>query len=664
MRRSTILQVLQLLFTVLAFAAFAMLYWSSLLVEEDLQKIKRELKEYQAQPLQKIEKTQTEAKTSPALAGDPLAPNLLTPDPFYEKELPKLLPKDFVPYGVLQGATIGVPANLHPFSQFADVNGYIGLCTLSVTRNHFGVYETYAPYAAVKMEEKYLDDQDAVEYWIYLRDDIDWQPLRQEWFSFALNEWFLKKHPVTAHDFKLQYDAFMNPFITVDLAITLRQFYDDVLEFRVVDDRTFVLKWKTYAANDGKKHPKYRAKGLSAALSPLASFVYLYYPDGSKIVEASSYKDNSTWAQLFQEHWAKNIIPSCGPYQFESKNEHGISFKRNPDHFEPLDALVEGRYVEFKIGQENLWQSFKMGKLDTYNMPPNETQDWLQFKKTVPGRFSEINYPGNSFTYIGWNQKRPLFQSRKVRQAMTYAINRPRLIREIMEGKGNELSCPFSFYSEAYDKALEPYPFDLDKAKALLKEEGFEDYDGDGVLEKRTGEGEIKCAFTLTYFVKNSVTKAFCEAIATQLKEIGVLCNLNGVDIADISAIINDKDFDAYYLAWAKSAPPEDLSQLWHSSGASVKGSSNTIGFVNAEVDKIIHELEYEYVPAKRTELYHRFDRIFYDEQPYTLLYSPISSLLYKNEVQNVFLPVDRKDLIPKANVSEPSSSIFWLKRE
>lgn len=670
MRRSTFFSFLQAFLTFLVLAALGMLYWSSLIVEEDLIKIKREIKELQAKPFQVVE-NEVHAKTARSREQmDSSLPNLLSPDPFYQTVLPSLLPKGFKPQGILKSATVGVPSNLHPFSPYADVRAYVNHCLISVSRSHFGITETYAPYAALKMEERIAEGSDAVEYWVHLRDDLFWQPLNQEWFpsSVKLNEWFLKKHPVTSADFKLMYDALMNPFVTMDQAITFKKFYDDLIEFRVVDDLTFVLKWKTHLTEDEKKKPKYLAKGLSAACTPLASFLYLYYPDGSKIVsdeeKAPPYKENSTWAQVFQEHWAKNVIPSCGPYVFQGMTEQGISFARNLDHFEPLDALVEGEIVQFKIAQENLWQSFKMGDLDTFALPPTQTLDWEQFRKTNPDRFLEISYPGRAFTYIGWNQKRPLFKSAKVRQAMTYAINRPRIIREILDKKGEEISCPFSRHSQAYDPSLKPYPFDPAKAKALLKEEGFADLDGDGILEKKTENGEIKCVFTLTYYVKNNVTKAICEAISTQLKEIGVQCLLRGVDVADLSSIFNDKDFDAYFLAWAISDPPEDLSQIWHSSGADEKGSSNSIGFSHKEVDKIIDLLNYEYDPAKRKELYRRFDQIFYEEQPYTLLYTPISSLLYKREVQNVFLPVDRKDLIPDANVSEPSSSIFWLKRD
>ena len=168
----------------------------------------------------------------------------------------------------------------------------------------------------------------------------------------------------------------------------------------------------------------------------------------------------------------------------------------------------------------------------------------------------------------------------------------------------------------------------------------------------------------MTYFVKNPTAKSICEYIATALKEIGVVCTLNGVDIADLSSAFDDKSFDALFMGWALSGPPEDPRQLWHSSGAKEKGSSNAIGFANPEIDRIIDVLEYEYNGEKRIALYHRFHAIMNEEQPYTFLYTSKLTLLYRDYVQNVFIPADRQDLIPGANIAEPDSSIFWIKKK
>ena len=529
------------------------------------------------------------------------------------------------------------------------------------------------------MEEHVVKEEDAVEFWIFLRDDILWQPLKQSWFSndIRLNSHFLKKYPLTAHDFKFYFDTVMNPFVTSPAAVVMRQMFDDILEMRVIDDYTFVLKWKSYPVEiEGEqvKRPKYLAKSITLGFIPLARFVYQYYPDGSKIVEEdqepTTYRTNSTYAQSFMEHWAKNIIPSCGAMRFEGKTDQAIYFSRNPDHFEPLDCLIQKLEVQFKPAVEGVWQAFKAGDLDNFNIQPDqliEFKDFLQspayLKQAEKGKkINHLDYVYRAFSYIGWNQQRPLFSSKKVRRAMTLAINRQRIIQQIASGMGIELSAPFYPFSNAYDPSIQPWPYDPLAARRLLEEEGFADLDGDSYLEKETSEGLLKFEFSLIYFVKNPTTKAICEYVATALKEIGVKCNLQGVDIADLSALFDDKNFDAYTLAWALQDPPEDPRQLWHSSGAKEKGSLNAIGFANAEVDKIIDQLTYTYDPDKRTALYHKLDAILHEEVPYTFLYTPRYRMAYREYLQNVFLPIDRQDILPGAVVAEPEPTIYWIK--
>jgi peptide/nickel transport system substrate-binding protein len=115
-------------------------------------------------------------------------------------------------------------------------------------------------------------------------------------------------------------------------------------------------------------------------------------------------------------------------------------------------------------------------------------------------------------------------------------------------------------------------------------------------------------------------------------------------------------------MGWALGTPPENPRQLWHSMGAKQKGSSNAVGFANAEADSIIEALDYEYEAEDRARLYHRFHEILHEEQPYTFLYTPKSVFLYRDYVQNVFIPAERQDLIPGASWAEPASEVFWLK--
>lgn len=674
----------------LAFGLFAfmgMLYWSNSLIESDIKKIERNLKQIKKEisslrfhAKENMYRKPSAIKKEIHAHIDLSQKNLLQEDPFYLKTLPGLLPKDFQPHGIFQQASIGKPHNLHPFSNWSHINSWISLCNVRLAKLKFGIYETMAPDMAIRLEERTNPETGLPEFWVFLRDGVFWEPLEQKYFpNLELAPHFLKRHQVTAEDFKLFFDALMNPFVQNPGAISLRNYFSSISEIEVIDTLTFIVRWKgeTTKNKEGEevKKIKYIARQWTGFLQPLASFVYKYFPDGEKILDEDSapntYRTNSVWAQNFSEHWAKNCIPSCGAWLFDGMTEREIRFKRNPQFYEPLAALGEKIVVSFKSTPDAIWQSFKANKLDTYNIQPDqliELDDFLDSKQYVQqadkeSSINQIHYLGRTYSYIGWNQSTPFFKSRKVRQAMTMAIDRQRIIDQNLNGLGIEITGTFSPHSKATDPSIKPWPFDPDLAKQLLEEEGWFDSDGDGVLDKVLDGKTVPFTFSLTYYVKNPLSKSICEYIATALKQIGIICNLHGVDIADLSATFEEKSFDAIFLGWALGQPPEDPKQLWHSTGAKQQGSSNGIGFMNEEVDAIIEQLQYEYNPEKRIALYHRFDAIIHKEQPYTFLFAPKSVMLYRNWVKNIFIPADRQDLIPGANVAEPVSSVFWLQK-
>ena len=700
------------------FAFMLMLYWSSVLLEQDVQILRSDMDQLKNEMLDlrtdtvkirddvlkaileneknwenillslSTRKAETQVNASQKKPGinngsqlDSEFPNLLKEDPFYEVTLPKMLGKDFKIRGTFHNATVGKPDNLHPFSNWSQVADWQGLCTVGVSKQEFGKYETMSPDMAIKLEQRTIKGTDIPEFWVHLRDNVFWQPLRQDFFSenIHLAPHFLRKHQVTAHDFKFYYDAMMNPFVEVAGAVALRTMLSDIKEIEVIDNLTFVVRWKTEDVKqpDGKIIPKvkYVAKLLTGGLRPLASFVYKYFSDGTKIINEDSapdtYRKNSVWAQNFSEHWAKNIIVSCGAWTFDGMTDRQINFKRNPDYYFPYAALAEGIEIVFRDSPDAIWQDFEADKIDSYSLQPDQLLEMENFLHSKPYEeqsakgygIKRLDYLNRSYTYIGWNEAKPYFQSKKVRQALTMAVDRQRIIQKNLNGLGVEITGPFYRYSPDYDPSISPWPYEPQSAKRLLEEEGWYDSTGTGVIDKVIDGKHVPFQFTLVYFVKNPTTKAICEYISTTLKEIGILCSLNGMDIADLSAAFDDKSFDAICLGWTLGSPPEDPKQLWYSTEAKLKGSSNAIGFSNKDADKIIDKLQYEYDPQKRIELYHSFDKIVHEEAPYIFLYSPKIAMVYRDYLQNVFIPANRQDLVPGANVAEPDASIFWIKK-
>jgi peptide/nickel transport system substrate-binding protein len=175
MKRETFTLYLFKLFLIFGlFVWTGMLYWSSLLVEEgnrtlvkEMKTLKQDFVELKKQnekvrnsiknlPSQTQENQQVEEHQSTATIQrpfmDPNLPNMLKEDPFYETTLPKMLGDNFTPHGTIHESTIGKPDDLHPFSNWGVVNGWIGMCNVSVSGLAFGKYETFAPNMAIKME--------------------------------------------------------------------------------------------------------------------------------------------------------------------------------------------------------------------------------------------------------------------------------------------------------------------------------------------------------------------------------------------------------------------------------------------------------------------------------------------------------------------------------
>lgn len=693
------LYLLRLLIRFAILACVGMLYWSSLLVEKDLKFIQGDMRQIQHELFtlkENIDKLKTEFpqrlfenQSSPSFSShtETSSPsltattnNLLTQDLFYTSTLPKLLGPDFKPHGIRKEATIGKPKNLHPFSNWIEVASWIGMCSVGLAAQETGKYETLTPDMALTMELK-NSPEGYPEYWLTLRKDLFWQPLNPHHFpeGVKLAPFFLAKHQVTAHDFKFYYDAIMNRHVEEPGAVAMRNYINDIEEVRVLDDFTLVVRWKTRKIKDENGQEvfqmKYLAKSLTGSLRALPCFVYQYFADGTKIIQddtdPDTYRTNPVWAQNFSHHWANNVIVSCGPWLFDGMTDREIRFRRNPDFYNFYAVLVEAYEIKFRDSPDAIWEEFKSGSLDYFAVPPNLLAEFDHFLKSAPYQkqseqglgIKRLDFLGRSYNYVGWNEANPLFNQIKVRQALTLAIDRERIIRQNLNGQGMQITGTFFPYSPSYNPSLKPYPFDPDEAKQLLEEEGWYDSDGDGIIDKLINGKRTPFQFNLTYYVKNPTTKAICDYLSTSLKQIGINCKPNGVDIADLSAVFDDKSFDAVLLGWSLGTPPENPRQIWYSKGAKEKGSSNAIGFANPEIDHIIDELDYEYDPQKRIQLYHRFDEIIYNEAPYVFLYAPKVTWAYRDYLQNVFIPADRQDLIPGANSGEPQPNIFWIKK-
>jgi peptide/nickel transport system substrate-binding protein len=243
--------------------------------------------------------------------------------------------------------------------------------------------------------------------------------------------------------------------------------------------------------------------------------------------------------------------------------------------------------------------------------------------------------PVAGYSYIGWNQARAgkptRFADKRVRQAMSYLTDVPRIIQDIYLGYAEAAISPFSNTSKQHDTNLKPYAFNLEKAQALLKEAGYEDRNQDGVLEDKDGQ---PFSFKLTYFEGNEDTQRMVLLLKDLYARAGVKMEPFPQEWPVMLESLNKKDFDAITLGWT-SGIETDIFQMFHSSQAKTDGD-NTISYKNPELDKLMDQARATVDEAARMPLWQQAERIMVEDQPYTFLMRRQSLLFVDKRIHNL----------------------------
>jgi peptide/nickel transport system substrate-binding protein len=304
-----------------------------------------------------------------------------------------------------------------------------------------------------------------------------------------------------------------------------------------------------------------------------------------------------------------------GPYRFvEWKSGEKLVLEVNPDYFEgpPYVKRVVYRIIPDLSTQ---FLELQSGGLDFMGLTPIQYQtqtDTPAFRR----QFNKYSYLAFSYTYLGYNLRRPIFQDRRVRQALSYAIDKQELIDGVLLGLGQAATGPFKPDTWVYNPDVPRYPFDPERARALLAEAGWRDSDGDGILDK---DGK-PLAFTIVTNQGNDLRVKSGEIIQRRFREVGVNVKLRVIEWASfLKEFIDPGNFDATILGWS-TGPEPDQYDIWHSSKTGPR-ELNFIQFKNAEVDELLERGRRTFDQAERKKAYDRFQEILAEEQPYTFLY-------------------------------------------
>jgi peptide/nickel transport system substrate-binding protein len=306
-----------------------------------------------------------------------------------------------------------------------------------------------------------------------------------------------------------------------------------------------------------------------------------------------------------------------GPYIFkEWVTGQKIVLVSNHDYFEGR-PYIDGYILRIIPDMATMFLELRAQGIDQMNLTP------LQYTRQTEqpvyrNNFNKYRYLSFSYTYLGYNLENPLFKDRRVRQALSHAVNKEEIITGVLLGLGKIAAGPFKPGTWAHNRKVKRYAYDPEKSLKLLAAAGWRDTDGDGTLD-RAG---TPFSFEIITNQGNEVRAKCAEIIQRRLADIGIKVKIRIVEwAAFINEFINKKRFDATILGWTVTLDP-DLYDVWHSSKTK-PGELNFISYRNEEVDRLLEEGRSTFDRRERKRCYDRIQEILAEDQPYTFLYFP-----------------------------------------
>ncbi len=506
-------------------------------------------------------------------------------------------------------ATMADPGDLNSLtSSDAAVTEIYGFCHASLGDRDAANPARFQPWLA----ESWTESEDHLRFRIKLRRGVYWHDATDPETGRRY-----ENVEMTAHDFRFWFDVVNNPDVN---CAPLRTYYQDMVELNVIGDYEFEVLWSK---------PYFRSLELTLGLTPLPRHFYHFYSgpfDGKR---------------FNLDHERNRMVVGVGPYQLDSwVRDQKIVLKRYDRYFGRAYGAMPAleQIVISLIKLENTrFQALLAGDIDVCDLTPDQWMHRTSTPQFVATRTSEtpvtdaaglmtrdpnallrIQGLQAAYSYLAYNQVNPLFQDRRVRQALTLLVNRERILQDVYFGLGAVVAGPFQYGSPFYDMTLTPWPFDPAEAKRLLAEAGWRDTDGDGILEK---DGR-KFEFTMMQVANHPIQGKVLPIVKEDMAAAGIHMRLDVYEWSVFLQRIDERNFEACMLAW--TVPLEaDPYQVWHSSQADAPQSSNFIGFRNAEADRLIEAIRVAFDTDERIALCHQFQALLHREQPYTFLFAP-----------------------------------------
>lgn len=299
-----------------------------------------------------------------------------------------------------------------------------------------------------------------------------------------------------------------------------------------------------------------------------------------------------------------------GPFVFKQWVKGSqVELERNPQYWEEgkpyLDRIVFRDISDSVVGIQRLLT----GEVDYVgDISPQEI-------KQIEGRAGLQLYPikvGRWYS-LQWHVFEPPFDNEKLRQAVAHAIDKQRINDIVMDGKGSLSNGPTPEGLWWYDPDAQSYPYDPDKAKALLAEAGHADGFESVLSTPQVG-----------------VFQQINQLVQEQLAAVGIKLRLDPVASSEWYDRVVKRVTNFTPTRWTQRPDPDGLLYiLFHKDGY-----ANTTGYDNPRVNELLEKARNTYDQAERKTLYDEVQQILAKDIPMLPLFFSVEYAALREDVK------------------------------
>lgn len=289
-----------------------------------------------------------------------------------------------------------------------------------------------------------------------------------------------------------------------------------------------------------------------------------------------------------------------------------IVLRRNAGYYDDEYPLLDRVVVRVVPDVLSLLTQLRSGEIDfLLDVPPRDAH---RLATAPDSSIGIVTYKLPRYEYLGWNCARPPFDDPMVRRAITLAIDREALVEDLVYEYGTVGSRPVpSGWWGAADE-VEPWPYDPERARAILSERGY----ATEALAGASKRAEV-LEFDLVTNVGNRLREDTLVKIQEQLSRIGVRANVRSIEQRALIQQASGGDFDAYLGGW-NFVGKVPLKTLFGSSQAPPNGF-NVVRYGAAEVDEALDHLDQAANWQQMKPYLDSIQEKIHEDQPYTFLF-------------------------------------------